>query len=135
MTFEPLRILVVEDDPTDFAFVRKAFNASATPVELFHCQDADQAISALDERACRIVLLDLMLNGEDGLGVLKAIRGHERFNAVPVVILSSSASRADIDASYRAGANAYVEKPLSIDAYRTFANAFAQFWGSIARLA
>lgn len=128
MPADPLRILVIEDDATDFAFVRKGFDAVTSGVELFHCASIDNAIPMLEARACRLVILDLSLNGDDGLRVLRDIRGHARFGTMPVIVFSSSSNRRDIAASYAAGANAYVEKPLTIEAYRAFARAFAAFW-------
>lgn len=135
MPADPLRVLVIEDDPTDFVFVRKGFEAVAAGVELFHCPSAQQVIPMMESRACRLVMLDLNLNGDDGFRVLAEIRGSERFATVPVIVFSSSSSARDIAASYAAGANAYVEKPLTIEAYRTFARAFSAFWMEVACIA
>lgn len=134
MPADPLRVLVIEDDFTDFVFVRKGFEAVSTGIELFHCPSADQVLPMMESRACRLAILDLSLNGEDGFRVLADIRASERFATVPVIVFSSSSSARDIAASYAAGANAYVEKPLTIEAYRAFARAFSAFWLEVARI-
>lgn len=132
MSLEPMRILVIEDDPIDFSLVKKGFEGVDAPVELFHCPSADRVKEMLEARACRIVLLDLSLGRDAGMDVLRAIRADERFSAIPVIVLSSSSNHRDVSEGYAAGANAYVEKPLTMDLYRRFARAFCAFWVDVA---
>lgn len=135
MNSEAMRILVIEDDEIDFKLVSKAFEVVRAPVELFHCNSADRAMGMLDDRACKVALLDLSLGSDAGLDVLKAIRQSGRFKALPVIVFSSSGNAKDVADVYAAGANAYVEKPLTLERYRQFANAFAAFWMDTAALA
>lgn len=134
MSLEPMRILVIEDDPIDFSLVKKGFEGVDAPVELFHCPSADRVLEMLEARACRIVLLDLSLGRDTGLDVLRSIRADRRFAALPVIVLSSSSNHRDVAEGYIAGANAYVEKPLTMDLYRRFARAFAAFWVDVAQV-
>lgn len=122
------RILVVEDDPVDFALLKKAFDSASANVELFHCQAAADTVEMLEARACRILLLDLNIGGRSGRDVLVQLRKHEKFRTLPVIIFTSSGSAQDITACYEAGANAYSEKPLTMEDYRRFANVFCDFW-------
>jgi two-component system, response regulator len=62
------------------------------------------------------------------------LRAEERYQAMPVIVFSSSGSRRDIQACYAAGANAYLEKPLTMDMYRKFAQHFSDFWLDVAKL-
>lgn len=132
MSLEPMRILVIEDDLIDFSLVKKGFESVDVPVELFHCPSAERVMELLESRACKIALLDLSLGRDAGLDVLRSIRADKRFSALPVIVLSSSANPRDIAEGYAAGANAYVEKPLTIELYRRFARAFAAFWVDVA---
>lgn len=130
-----MRILVIEDDPIDFTLVKKGFDVVQAPVELFHCSSADRVLDMLEGKACRVALLDLSLGRDAGLDVLRRIRQDRQFGAIPVIVLSSSGHAKDIADVYAAGANAYVEKPLTMERYRQFATAFAAFWMEIAALA
>ena len=132
MSLEPMRILVIEDDPIDFSLVKKGFEGVDAPVELFHCPSADRVLEMLEVRACKIVLLDLSLGRDTGMDVLRSIRADKRFAALPVIVLSSSSNHRDVAEGYAAGANAYVEKPLTMELYRRFARAFAAFWIDVA---
>jgi two-component system response regulator len=123
-----MRILVIDDDPIDFALVRKGFDVVAPLPEIFHCASADLVLEMLESKACKIALLDLSLGRDTGLDVLRAIRADKRFALLPVIVLSSSSNNRDVADVYAAGANAYVEKPLTMDLYRNFARAFAAFW-------
>lgn len=134
MSLEPVRILVIEDDPIDFSLVKKGFEGVDAPIELFHCPSADRVMEMLEARACRIVLLDLSLGRDTGMDVLRAIRADRRFATLPVIVLSSSGNHRDIAEGYAAGANAYVEKPLTMELYRRFARAFSAFWVDVAML-
>jgi DNA-binding response OmpR family regulator len=123
-----MRILVIDDDPIDFGLVKKSFDVVTTPPELFHCPAADRVLEMLESKACRIALLDLSLGRDAGLDVLRTIRADKRFSTLPVIVLSSSSNHRDVADVYAAGANAYVEKPLTMELYRNFARAFAAFW-------
>lgn len=127
-----MRILVIEDDPIDFALVKKGFDGVDASVELFHCPSADRVMDMLQARACKIVLLDLSLGRDAGMDVLRSIRADSRFAALPVIVMSSSSNHRDVAEGYAAGANAYVEKPLTMELYRRFARAFATFWVDVA---
>ena len=92
-------------------------------------------VSMIEEKACRMVFLDLSLNGESGLEVLRDLaESIHAYCAVPVIVFSSSGSKSDIQACYAAGANAYLEKPLTMDLYRTFASRFSHFWLEIVKI-
>ena len=134
MADEYMRILVVDDDPIDFVFLKKGFELLVARVQLHHCQDPADVLTLLDSKACDFVFLDLNLGGESGIEVLKSIRQSDRFKAVPVIVFSSSVSRLDVVESYAAGASGYVEKPLTIDMYRKFAKAFCDFWVDVATI-
>lgn len=134
MSLEPVRILVIEDDPIDFSLVKKGFEGVDATVELFHCPSADRVMEMLEARACKIVLLDLSLGRDAGMDVLRSIRADRRFATLPVIVLSSSGNHRDIAEGYAAGANAYVEKPLTMELYRRFARAFSAFWVDVAML-
>jgi two-component system response regulator len=59
-----------------------------------------------------VVLLDLKLPKVDGLEVLRRIKSDTRTRALPIVVLTSSRERRDIQACYLGGANSYIVKPV-----------------------
>ena len=65
--------------------------------------------------------------GKDGRDVLKEIKGNKELRGIPVIVLTTSSSEKDREASYELGANCFVTKP---DSYRELVN----ITDSIARL-
>ncbi len=77
-------------------------------------EEAETGESAL-ERAVRkpeidLILLDLGLPGIGGIEVLKRVRSHPTTRGLPVVVLTSSQEREDIETAYQFGANSFVSK-------------------------
>ena len=98
-------------------------------------RDGEEALNAL--RASLIpalVLLDLKLPRLSGVDILIAIRDDERLAAVPIVILTSSDERADIEACYALGCNAYVRKPVDFGEYTHDLKLALEFWLGVNRL-
>ncbi|MBI5501946.1 MAG: response regulator [Deltaproteobacteria bacterium] len=128
-------ILVVEDNPLDVQVIREAL-ASAVPSTVVHAVgDGDDAVRFLcaegrftSSRRPDLVLLDLRLPGRSGRDVLRWIRGDEAVRCIPVVVLSSSNSPAEIEDVYCLGANCYVVKPPDLAALTAAVEAIARLW-------
>ncbi len=129
------RILVVDDDPIDVNFLKKTFANAPQACELFHVESSDGVVEAAVSHGCNFIFVDLNLKGESGLAAVEKLKTNDATAAIPIIILSSSAHKADIERCYRAGASAYVEKPLSLDQYRQFVKSFCEFWIEIALIA
>jgi CheY-like chemotaxis protein len=119
-------VLLVDDDPGDVLLIQEAF-LQADAGHSRRCHVAEHATAALnfvhragehaDAPRPRLILLDLNLAGTHGLEVLAKLKTDEDLMTIPVVILSSSRHPADIERSYTLHANAYVVKPLDLDAF------------------
>lgn len=106
------RILLVEDNPDDIFMIKRAFEKAkiANPIDVV--ENGEKAIDYLEENIPVLVLLDLKLPGISGFEVLKWIKSRERLRRVPVVILTSSQNRKDVNRAYDLGANSYIVKPV-----------------------
>ena len=107
-TLDKTLVLTVDDDPSVRVILERALG-----LEGFQVQAASTIREALDLVARRIpdlVLLDVMLAGEDGLDLLAEIR---RSHDVPVILLSGRAAEGDRVLGLRMGADDYVVKPFS----------------------
>jgi two-component system, OmpR family, phosphate regulon response regulator PhoB len=102
------RLLVVDDDPD----VRRVLVRMLAD-EGYQTAEAESGVevrAALVNGAPELILLDLMLSGEDGFDVLADIR---RTSDVPVIILSAKMNESDRVLGLRLGADDYVVKPFS----------------------
>ena len=137
----PARVLLVEDNEADVRLTREALRESGDDVRLSSVGDGEQALAYLRRQegyaeAPRpdLVLLDLNLPRKNGLEVLAEMRADAALAAIPVIVLTSSAAQQDVQACYAHGANAFVVKPLELDAFMDLIGAIRGFWLGVAQL-
>lgn len=137
----PARVLLVEDNEADVRLTREALREAGEDVRLSSVGDGEQAMLYLrrEEGYAEVprpdlVLLDLNLPRKSGLEVLEEMRGDASLASIPVIVLTSSAARQDIEDCYARGANAFAVKPLELDAFMDLIGAIRGFWLEIAQL-
>ena len=109
-----MRILVVEDDRKVASFVRQGLCEEGHAVEI--AIDGGQALDfVLTEPAYDLIILDVMLPGQDGFGVLKTLRTQKI--AVPVLMLTARDSIPDRVAGLDLGADDYLTKPFAFEEF------------------
>jgi CheY-like chemotaxis protein len=125
-----MRLLVVEDNPTDVMLLQEALRASGNTQEPDIARDGEEAMTHLRGPAMRpdLVLLDLNLPRKNGREVLAEVKADPELCSIPVIVLTSSGAPPDIDFAYTHHANAYVRKPLGLDRLTEFAGTLRDFW-------
>jgi CheY-like chemotaxis protein len=126
-----VELLVVDDNPGDFALIRESFRECPLVVRITPALDAERAFEIIDDRrgtSPDLIILDLNLPRIDGFEVLRRIRAHPRVGAVPVVVMSSSTLPADVYSAYDLHASAYITKPSNLDTYFEIARAITTLW-------
>ncbi len=138
---QPLVVLLVEDSPGDVRLTREAFKGAEVQIKLCVVEDGAEAMSFLlhqkeHANAPRpdVILLDLNLPKKDGREVLKEIKESPTLKTIPVVILTTSASEADILRSYSLHANCFITKPLDLDGFLAVVKSIDSFWLSLVKL-
>ena len=104
------RILVVEDDETIAMGVVNALQHERYDVS--HVDNGEAAIASIDNNPPDVVLLDVMLPGIDGLGVLRHVKGDHP--DVQVIMLTAKSEELDRVLGLEMGADDYVTKPFSL---------------------
>ncbi len=102
------RILVVDDDPQTLRYVRNVLTEAG--YEPIVTADPEEALVLMEEDRPRLVLLDLMLPGADGIELMTNIL---RVAEVPVVFLSVYGNDQVIARAFEQGASDYIVKPFS----------------------
>lgn len=82
-----IRLLLVEDDPDAVEFFRQILQDAGYAVDT--AGDGSQALSKAAASRPDLILLDLMLPGEDGFEVAKRLSACEGCGAVPIVIITA----------------------------------------------
>jgi two-component system chemotaxis response regulator CheY len=105
-------ILVVDDSPTIRKMVRAALG-TLDDVAFVEAGSGLQAIETLALHPVRMVVLDLNMPDMHGLDVLRFLRSHSRYRALPVIVLTTRGDEASCAAVLEAGATTYLTKPFS----------------------
>ena len=138
---EPINILLMEDSEGDVRLVQEALKEGKLHNRLFVVRDGVEGMDFLQKRGkyqdatCPdLILLDLNMPKKDGREVLGEIKQHEDLKRIPVVILTTSSSEADILKTYNLHANCYIVKPLNLDEFIRVVRSIESFWLSIVKL-
>ena len=104
------KVLVVDDDSTIRAMVTLMLRTCN--VKVYDARNGREGVAVAELISPQLILLDLTMQGMDGIEVVKALRGHanELLRKVPVVIFTAS-PEAMRKKALEAGANAVLEKP------------------------
>ncbi len=130
----PLRILIVEDSPSDVRLIREALKDAKVPVQITVARDGVDAIELLRQsetgRSARpdMVLLDLNLPRKNGKEVLAEIKASPGLKQIPVLVMTSSTSEEDVAEVYELNANCYITKPSDLQEYVHVVRAIEDFW-------
>jgi DNA-binding response OmpR family regulator len=106
-----MRILVVEDEKKIARFVQRGLKECGFVVDVLY--RGDEALDVILTHHFDAVVLDIMLPGQDGLRVLRALR--ENSNFVPVLLLTARGDVAEKVEGLDLGADDYLAKPFSIE--------------------
>jgi CheY-like chemotaxis protein len=136
-----IAILVVEDNPDHRELTVSALRECCDPARIATAEDGVDALDYLLARGAhegrdvrkqpRLVILDIRMTRVHGVDVLKAMRGDPRTQSVPVVMLSASTEKSELDSCYEAGANSVVRKSLDYDELRRKMRQVYDFWMTV----
>ena len=131
-------ILLVEDNPNDVLLIRRAFSKVNILNPLNVVGDGEKAIEYLagaNEYADRarfplplVILLDLKLPRKSGHEVVDWLRAQPVLRRIPVVVLTSSSMKSDVERCYDLGVNSYLVKPVNFDDLRALMDLIRQYW-------
>ncbi len=105
-------IYFIEDDPNIRELV--IYTLNSTGQEAMGFEKPSEFWKALDEKLPKLILLDVMLPEEDGLKILKKIRGNKITENIPVIMITAKSSEIDKIKGFDLGADDYVPKPFGI---------------------
>ena len=131
---QAVTILMIEDDDGHARLIEKNIRRAGVSNEIVHLRDGTGAIKLLSgaagaagaargEHGPFMILLDLNLPDMSGVDILKRVKADERFRRAPVIVLTTTDDKAEIDRCYDLGCNVYITKPLI---YQSFAEAIRQ---------
>jgi CheY-like chemotaxis protein len=124
---QPLNIIMIEDDEGHARLIEKNVRRAGISNTIHHFTDGTSALDYIFNDAQgpthngpALILLDLNLPDMSGTDVLKRIKGEPQLKRTPVVILTTTDDKQEIQHCYDLGCNVYITKPMN---YESFADA------------
>ncbi|ASG66968.1 two-component system response regulator OmpR [Idiomarina sp. X4] len=106
---ETLKVLVVDDDARLRSLLERYLTEQNFTVRV--AQDSEQMDRLLTRENFHLMVLDLMLPGEDGLSICKRLRNEG--NNIPVIMLTAKGDEVDRIIGLELGADDYLAKPFN----------------------
>lgn len=105
------KVLLIEDEE-DIAAVIK-LQAEIAGYKLLVESDGLNGLRAVEREKPDIIVLDLMLPGQNGLDLCRKVKSHPELKAIPIIIISAKSEELDVVLGLELGADDYVTKPFS----------------------
>jgi CheY-like chemotaxis protein len=123
-----VKIVMVEDDHGHAKLIEKNIRRANINNEIMHFDHGQPALDYLFSEEVRangpmLILLDLNLPDMSGNEILAEVKKDERLRRAPVVVLTTTDDKAEIQRCYDLGCNVYITKPVD---YESFAGAIRQ---------
>ena len=132
MNQTPVVIAMVEDDEGHARLIEKNLRRAGVDNEIVPLRDGASAVEflfgpdgtgAINKARPLLILLDLNLPDMSGIDILKRVKENKHLSVTPVVVLTTTDDKIEIQRCYDLGCNVYVTKPVD---YEKFANAIRQ---------
>ena len=107
-----MKILLVEDDLEISKLLAEFLQENG--YEVFCQYDGLHVLDCLRENNIDLILLDIMLPGEDGLEILKKLKNSSKTKDIPVIMVTAKGSEYDKVVGLDSGADDYVTKPFGM---------------------
>jgi two-component system chemotaxis response regulator CheY len=113
------RVLIADDSPGMRLVIRRVIQMSGFAVDLYvEAADGAQALSALGRQEVDVVLTDINMPNMNGEQFIVALRADPKLKTLPVVVVSTDATRHRIARMLELGAQGYITKPFQPETLR-----------------
>ena len=105
-------IYAVDDETSIREVYRYALVSAGFTPKCFSC--GDELFIALEKSLPRLIILDIMLDGEDGYEILSRLKASPRTANIPVIMVSAKSTEIDKVRGLDLGADDYISKPFGV---------------------
>jgi CheY-like chemotaxis protein len=130
------RVVIAEDDEGHATLVRRHLKRAGLASEPIHLRDGQELLDYVYQRAAwasrdghhaLALIVDLKMPRLGGFEVLERLKGDEDLSRIPVFVLTTSDTPAEIDRCYSLGASACLVKPVDYGAFSHLVQRLAEF--------
>jgi two-component system chemotaxis response regulator CheY len=112
----PIRALIVDDSSVMRKIVERSLaQAGIEMSQVFQAGNGAEALAVLKENRVDLILCDINMPVMDGLEFIKHLPGVENAKNVPVVMITTEGSEAQVVQALSSGASGYIRKPFTAE--------------------
>ena len=115
-------VLVVEDNERNRKLVRTILRFRG--FEVIECEDGAPVVGLAKKHRPALILMDIQLPTVDGITALERLRADPETKSIPVTAVTASVTPGEREKVMAAGFNAYVGKPIDVDAFGALIDRF-----------
>ena len=105
------KVLVVDDSKTELVFLTDLLQKNGFAVKT--AENADDAMRRLEEEQPDLILMDVVMPGQNGFQLTRAIARNPQYANVPIILCTSKNQETDRVWGMRQGARDYIVKPVN----------------------
>ncbi len=103
------KILIVEDNELNITILDGILSDN---YELSVAQNDKEMFNILERQTPDLFLLDIVMEGKNGLDLCKELRDDEKFKQTPIIFMTAVQDKSVYDAAFKVGADAFITKPF-----------------------
>lgn len=108
----PVRhVMVVDDSKTELMFLSELLNKNGFIVST--AQSAEEALKRVEESTPDLILMDVVMPGQNGFQLTRILSKDARYSAIPIFLCTSKNQETDRVWGMRQGAKEYLTKPIN----------------------
>jgi two-component system, chemotaxis family, chemotaxis protein CheY len=113
------RVLIVDDSPVMRTFIRRVMNlAGFEDADYAEACDGEDALRQLEAQRADVILTDINMPRMNGEELLRQLAESEALRSIPVLVISTDATRDRVQRMLALGAQGYIAKPFSPEGLR-----------------
>ncbi|MEJ6476687.1 response regulator [Pseudoalteromonas piscicida] len=125
-----MELLLVEDDPDDIYFFKRAYSSLVNAPDLKIFSDGHELLAYLNTKEAhnQVILLDLNMPKMSGFEVMEALKDEHIADNLITVCYTTSTHHSDIRKAYQLGAKSYITKPGRLSDLESLIKLIKQYW-------
>ncbi|MBN1524549.1 MAG: response regulator [Spirochaetales bacterium] len=138
-------ILLIEDNEDHVEHTIDALREGNVVRSIIVQKDGDSAVKYLLRKDAwedpkksprpNLILLDVKLPGKNGFEILEIVKNNPDLKTIPVILLTTTGNKEDIELGARLGANDYIIKPVDFDSFVGKVKGLGKYWALVSNMA
>ncbi|MCL2243958.1 MAG: response regulator [Treponema sp.] len=112
-------IMVVDDSRIMRNTVKGVFAGVETTCNFIEAKDGEEALALLESQTVDLILLDWNMPRLSGIDFLKQVRSMDQYRDLPIIMVTSEASKINVIEALKNGATDYITKPIKLDLFKS----------------